>query len=120
MTRLLFRLGLETTIREKAICPDEISLRRWQNGAVVGGFRTGEFEEKYGSPQLQIRRSDLHDTLYQKAQQLSVLFRVNTRVVDYNLDKPLLVLENGEEVEADLVIAAVVCVYELLYENANT
>ena len=106
MSRLLDRLGVLSLIENDSLRPSRMNVRRWENGAVIGGMRTSEFESKYGSPYIQIHRAKLHAGLYKRAADIGVLFRVNCGVSNYDIQKPSLSTVNGETYEADLVIAA--------------
>jgi salicylate hydroxylase len=87
--------------------PDSILWRRWEDGHVIGNARCNpQSEENFGSPHYVLHRAHLHELLYQKAIELGVVVKLGSRVRKYNLDEPSFVLEGGEGVKADLVVAA--------------
>lgn len=106
MSRLLSRLGVMVELEKKAIHPESISFRRWDNGGVIGQMKTANFREKYGSPYVQVHRGDLHAALYARAQEVGVRFRVNAAIEDYDIDEPSMRLMTGDVVPADLVVSA--------------
>lgn len=65
-----------------------------------------ECEQKYGSPWLHVHRADLHLALRKRAEELGVELRAGCKIVDYDVERPSVELENGVVVTADLVVAA--------------
>jgi len=87
--------------------PRSILWRRWENGQVIGNARVNpQSEEWFGSPHYVTHRAHLHEILHQKAVELGVAIRLASRVQKYNLDEPSFVLDGGEVVRADLIVAA--------------
>ena len=98
---------MEEDVMNKAVQPDGILIRRWQNGLVVGHTRLNpEFPEWFGAPYIVIHRAHLHEALHQHALLAGTVVKVASRVVDYNLEQPSLTLANGEIVNVDLIVAA--------------
>ncbi|KAL9089185.1 MAG: hypothetical protein Q9159_002656 [Coniocarpon cinnabarinum] len=106
MTRLLRELGLHDLLQRDVVKPQTYTIRRWSNGAIIGGMNMGEFETKFGSPYIQVRRCELLDALSNKAQEKGVVFRFGAKISRYEPEVPLLVLGNGEEIRPDFVVAA--------------
>lgn len=69
-------------------------------------MKTIEFEEKFGSPYVQVHRGDLYQALLVKARETGATFCLSSKIVDYQLDEPSLMLENGDKIRSDLIIAA--------------
>ncbi|KGO40051.1 Monooxygenase, FAD-binding [Penicillium expansum] len=106
-TRLLSRLGLDPYLKEYVTEPEFISFRRWQSGDVIGLTRLiPSFQERFGAPYYVIHRANFHSALHQRALDLGVTVKVASRVVGYNVEEPSIVLENGENASADLIVAA--------------
>jgi salicylate hydroxylase len=61
---------------------------------------------RYGAPFWDLHRVDLQRALYNRAQELGAKVRLGARVSDIDFAAPSLKLENGEELQADLLIAA--------------
>lgn len=106
MSRLLQRLGVSQHLESDIVKPRTFILRRWNTGECIGGMTTGDFEDEYGSPYIQVHRGDLHHALVLRAQELSVQFRTDAPIVAYDLDRPTVTLASGEVVEGDLLVAA--------------
>jgi salicylate hydroxylase len=53
-----------------------------------------------------IHRANFHSALHKRALDLGVTVKVASRVFGYKVDGPSIVLENGEVVSGDLVVAA--------------
>lgn len=62
--RLLERLGLSDALRDVAVRPEAIELRRWDDGRVIARTALGaECEERYSAPYYTVHRADLHRAL---------------------------------------------------------
>ncbi|KAI6132465.1 FAD/NAD(P)-binding domain-containing protein [Pisolithus croceorrhizus] len=104
VTRMLIRWGLETRLREVAVKPKALNMRRWCTGETLSWTQWGDsMAKKYGAPPY--HRADLHRMLYDLAEP-HVNIRTNCRVVSINPSIPTLMLKSGEVVHADLVIGA--------------
>ena len=66
----------------------------------------GQYAHRFGTPLMQVHRGDLHEMLYKRARDLGVVFRLGSKIVDYDTERPSIRLESGENVHADLVVAA--------------
>ncbi|KAL9050522.1 MAG: hypothetical protein Q9162_006587 [Coniocarpon cinnabarinum] len=106
MTRLLHRLGLDDLFRQNVVKPQTYTIRRWSNGAVIGGMNMGEFERKFGSPYAQLQRMELLRALSSKAKAVGVVLCTGVKIERYDSEVPLLVLANGDRVRPDLLVAA--------------
>jgi salicylate hydroxylase len=106
-TRLLDDLGLLAPLRAVASRPDAVDLLRWDDGSLLLHAPHGDVAEAYfGAPQLDFFRPDLHSVLVE-ALPPGVL-RLDARVagVDQTPTSADVVLENGDRVSADGVVAA--------------
>lgn len=104
--RLLRRWGVFRYLEQSATRPDSIKFRRWENGDVIGlTALDSEFAENFGSPYHVVHRADFHKALHQRAIELGVQVRLNSRVVEYAGGSSA-VLQDGSVVDGDLVVAA--------------
>jgi salicylate hydroxylase len=104
---LLERWGVTKFLVGKVVEPQGMTFRRWQNGKVIGYTKlVPEFRESFGASYSVVHRADFHDALHQRALQLGVDVRVCCKVVEYDLEAPMVKLSNGELISADLIIAA--------------
>ncbi|KAF2704919.1 FAD/NAD(P)-binding domain-containing protein [Pleomassaria siparia CBS 279.74] len=108
-TRILLALGLGPYISPHTTSPSAIRLRRWEDGSVIGLTRlVPDFEHKYHAPYYVVHRANLQLALYRLALDLGVVVRLGrgVRTGGYDGDRARVVLEDGECVEGDLVVAA--------------
>lgn len=104
--RLLRRWGVFKHLEEKAVQPDSIKFRRWENGNVIGLTKLdSEFAENYGSPYYVVHRADFHEALYLRARELGVKVRLNSKVVEY-IGGSSAVLEDGTVAQGDIIVGA--------------
>jgi salicylate hydroxylase len=69
-------------------------------------METERHYEKFGGPYVQLHRADLQSALFKIASQHGVQVHTKSRVIDFDLDQPAIIFDDGRKVEADLVIAA--------------
>ncbi|KAH9940626.1 hypothetical protein B0H21DRAFT_575727 [Amylocystis lapponica] len=105
ITRLLIRWGLDEPLKEVAVKPEGISLRRYSTGERVGYTRWAEKMDVYGAPYYHIHRADFHKLLYDLAAP-NMTLRLASTVVSLDPEAPSVTLESGEVISADLVIGA--------------
>jgi salicylate hydroxylase len=105
--RLLLRWGLGPYLKDIAVEPESIAIRRWENGDLIGWTQLiPDFRRSFGAPYYVIHRAHLHDALHKLAMELGVKVELASTVVDYDVDAPSLTLENGLVYHGDLVIGA--------------
>ncbi|KAL2822027.1 hypothetical protein BJX63DRAFT_180519 [Aspergillus granulosus] len=103
MLRLFDRWGVSPLIHAKDVALEQIHVRRWQDGSLLG---TMPVNKTFGQ-QVVIHRADLHNALIEKALELeNVELRVNSHVTDVDFDSTTVTLANGTVVGADIIIAA--------------
>ncbi|KAF1975537.1 FAD/NAD(P)-binding domain-containing protein [Bimuria novae-zelandiae CBS 107.79] len=106
-SRLLLEWGLGPYLKGRAIEPEAIHMRRWQNGEIISLTKLRpDFQKRYGAPYYVIHRVNLQFAMYELALGLGVKVRVNAGVKVYHLESASVELENGEIHDADLVVAA--------------
>lgn len=64
------------------------------------------FRETFEAPYYVIHRANFHTALHRRALDLGVTIKLAAKVVEYDVVKNGIVLDNGDSVEADLVVAA--------------
>ena len=83
-------------------------MRRYSDGKVLS--RTEDFNlemrRKYDAPFWDLHRVDVQIALKDRAKGLGVQVRLGAKVVNIDYDKPSLVSDSGEELEADLIVGA--------------
>lgn len=83
-------------------------MRRFCDGKILS--RTddfnGDMRRKYGAPFWDLHRVDVQRALADRARQLGAELRLGARIADVDFDGPLVKLENGEKITADLVVGA--------------
>lgn len=104
--RELIRWGLGQQM--EAICskPSRINYRSWKTGAAEGWTDLSSHLQKYKAPYWQVYRPDYHTVLHDAAIKAGVTVRKGQTVVKYDPADPSVVLESGEIVRGDLVVAA--------------
>lgn len=86
--------------------PSRINYRSWQTGQPEGWTDLSAHPQKYKAPYWQVYRPDYHTVLLDAAVKAGATVRKGQTVVKYQPAEPSVVLESGEIVRGDLVIAA--------------
>ncbi|MCD2173664.1 FAD-dependent monooxygenase [Rhizobium sp. C4] len=105
--KVLRELGLEDPLRRCAFQPEFHVFRDWRSGRTL--FRANiksEYETRFGAPHLSVHRADLHGILAAGLPERDVRFQARCRSVSQNEHCAVVLLDNGDEVEADVVIGA--------------
>ena len=90
-------------LRDSTPC---FKVHRWEDGKLIGRMKTEEHHEQYGGPYVQVHRADRQQSLLKVAERNGVKVHTKSRVVDYDFDKPTMVLHDGQRIEKDLVFSA--------------
>lgn len=106
--RILGRLGVLSDIAKHCNFLTRNSLRRWADNTELGTAPLmPEIAKQYGAPLGVIHRGDMQRELYQAAERAGAEIRLSSRVIAVDNDFEARVkLEDGQWVEADVVIAA--------------
>ncbi|KAK5108262.1 hypothetical protein LTR62_008646 [Meristemomyces frigidus] len=95
-------------LEPKAAEPTFLQVRRYSDGKILS--RTDDFNgkmrQKYGAPFWDLHRVDVQRSLAKRAQQVGTTLRLGARVMNIDFDKPSVTLEGGEQLSADLIVAA--------------
>ncbi|MFI8104301.1 FAD-dependent monooxygenase [Streptomyces sp. NPDC086023] len=106
-SRLLHRLGLGERLRELAVRPSAVEMRRWDDGALLGRTALGaECEELYGAPYYTVHRADLHQQLLCRLADGSLHIGLRCVGAEEDADGAVLRFEDGSVRRADLVVGA--------------
>ncbi|KAF6805725.1 salicylate hydroxylase [Colletotrichum sojae] len=106
-SKLLRRWGVMDVMSDQAVRPDGISFRRWENGERIGFTDLSEsFIDLCGAPYYVAHRAHLHSALYERAVELGVTVRLDSKIVHYDPDMPSASLASGDTFKADLIVAA--------------
>lgn len=81
-------------------------IRRWQDGTPVGKVCTGDLEQRFGDPFIQLHRGDLCTALYNAVMDQGVACITGKRMIDIDMETPEILFEDQKRVTADLVVAA--------------
>jgi salicylate hydroxylase len=104
--KALVYLGCDALIRERSIDSQETDFRIAENDERIVLRSSSKTAQLYGDKAYTAHRADLHQTLNQALPQDFV--RLDTRVVgfDQNESNVVVRLENGDEIEGDLLVGA--------------
>jgi salicylate hydroxylase len=107
-TRLLFRLGLDSSLRAIACAPEAVEVRDHSTGALNLRTRLGAFgEARWGAPYLQVHRADLQRLLLDATASRGLIhIRLGAKVeaIDEDGGRAYARLDGGEAVAGDAVI----------------
>nr|POE63527.1 fad-dependent monooxygenase ops4 [Quercus suber] len=100
--------GARELAESRAAEPTFIQVRRYSDGKILS--RTDNFNQemrkKYNAPFWDLHRVDVQLALVDRAQKLGAQVRLGARVSDIDCEKPSVKLATGEELAADLIVAA--------------
>ena len=105
-TKYFWKWGLGPAILEHSVLPGSFNVRRGKDGELLGRVPFDGFEGRYGGPYIVIHRADIHRILHEHAIKAGAQLRLNSRVMQYDFEGGGVTLSDGEEVYADLVVAA--------------
>ncbi|USP74124.1 hypothetical protein yc1106_01398 [Curvularia clavata] len=105
--RLLQRWNVLKHLQKYAVQPEGIHFRRWENGNIIGHTTLGQtFQDDFEVPYYVVHRAHFHEALYQRAMELGVSVELGCRVREYDESKGSVVLESGQKIRGDLIVAA--------------
>lgn len=107
VSRLLLRWGLGPLLDGKVVEPEDISIRRWANGNLIGYTNcVPHFQDTFGAPYYVVHRAHLHESMQRLAKELGVQVLTTSKVLDFDMDAPSLTLKDGSTFRGDLIVAA--------------
>lgn len=106
-TRLLRQWGIFELLEPLAAKPVELQIRRFDGRLLARRTEYDlEVNKYYNSSLWGLHRVDLQHALVKRAQQLGVVIKYSARVSQVDFDEPAIILEGGDCVSGDLVVAA--------------
>jgi salicylate hydroxylase len=105
-TRYFWKWGLGPDILAHSALPSSFNVQNGKSGKLLASVPFGGFEERYGAPYIVIHRADIHRLLSEHVLKAGAGIRLGCKVANYELDEGAVVLESGERVVGDLVVAA--------------
>ena len=106
-SRILEGYGIGDRIRELAVRPQNIAIKRYETGQVLGLTPLHpRLTKVYGHPYLLIHRADYQKLLFEEAMALEVQFHFSTRIISLNQDRTSVVTVDGRQFEGDVVVGA--------------
>ena len=104
-TKFFWKWGLAPDILEHAVLPRSFNIRRDKDGGLLGQVPFKDFEKRYGGPYIVVHRADIHRILHSHAVRAGARLRLKSKVVKYDFEAGSVILGDGEEIHADLVVA---------------
>ena len=104
-TKAFWKWGLGPDILQYALLPPSFNIRDLVSGELIGGVALKVFMEQYGAPYIVIHRADIHRILHEHAVKAGVKVCLGSKVVKYDVEGGKLWLADGQEMNADLVVA---------------
>lgn len=109
-SRVLFALGLEKPLSERAFFPKGVEMRTWREGRNLVEIPIGaEVEKKFGAPYLHLHRADLHAVLAEAAQTTQGIeshLGAGCERVEQTSTGVTAITTDGRRFEADMLIGA--------------
>lgn len=105
-TKLFVRWGLFDRLNAIASKAGETVVHNWDSTILTHDTSQSEAESKFGYPVVIGHRGHLHSVFLDEAIRRGVNVRLGCKIVDYNADKPSVILASGEEVTGDVVVAS--------------
>ncbi|KAK2028784.1 FAD binding domain-containing protein [Colletotrichum zoysiae] len=106
-TRILQKWGLPDRLWESASEPKALFVHRFSGKVLVKEENfNNEIRAKYQAPFIDLHRVDLQLSLYERAKELGVQFRLGQKVDNIDFDIPELTTQSGLKAGADLIVAA--------------
>lgn len=103
--RELIRWGLEDEMESISSKPTLLNYRNWRTGEVRGSSRLSDHRNRFGAPYWQVFRPDYHNILLKAALKSGANLRSGCTVVGYEAERGTVILQSGERVVGDLIVA---------------
>ncbi|KAI9751368.1 MAG: hypothetical protein M4579_006109 [Chaenotheca gracillima] len=106
-SRLLKRWGVLQKVEEYSVRPRDFVLRSYRDGKILSKQNLIPYaEQTYDAPYLHIHRADFHKVMVDLARQQGVTIQLGATVTGINFDQPSILLKDGTEFKADVVLGA--------------
>ncbi|KAH8652022.1 hypothetical protein BGZ61DRAFT_374855 [Ilyonectria robusta] len=107
VTNVLIGMGLEAEMEACSTHMQRVIFLTWDDGkAMTTQEYPAHASPAEGGPSWQVHRADVHTCLLKKAQEVGVTIRMGVLVKNYDWDAPVVVLEDGTVLNADVMVAA--------------
>ena len=106
MMKIMRRIGLADKMYEVGLVPQRSLSREWDTGDILYEWPTDKWAAQYGMRNLIMHRGDFHTVLFSGLRPETVKFGYRLRDIKERSATVDLSFENGETVEADVVIGA--------------
>lgn len=106
VTKLFVRWGMFDRLNAVASQSKETVVHNWDSTILTRDTTQSEAEASFGYPVIIGHRGHLHSIFLDEAIRRGVNIRLGCKIVDYNPDKPSVILASGEEVTGDVVVAS--------------
>lgn len=107
-TRLLQRWGVLDLLPDSWVRPKSCSVHRYADGKLLA--HEDDYHDnllrKYKAPFLDMYRADLQSALVEKATQLGVKFKLNTKAETIDFNTGTVTAKSGETFQGDLIVGA--------------
>lgn len=105
-TRLLAKWGLLDRLKPVAAIPSSLSVHRYDGTKLLAHEPDlqGQVMRRYGHPFWDVHRVDLQQAMVDKCVKLGVEIKLNARAVRVLFDEARVVLQDGREVQGDVVL----------------
>ncbi|GJC84285.1 FAD-dependent monooxygenase OpS4 [Colletotrichum liriopes] len=106
-TRILQKWGLPDRLWRSASEPTDLVVHRY-SGKILAKEENFDknIRAKYQAPFIDLHRVDLQLSLYERAKELGVRFKLGEKVDNIDFDIPELITQSGLKARADLIVAA--------------
>ncbi|CAD0110242.1 unnamed protein product [Aureobasidium uvarum] len=100
--------GIDKVLEPLAAEPTFLAVHRYSDGKVLALQQDFDkkIRAKYGAPFWDLHRVDLQKTLAQRAKDLGVKLRLNSKVISVDFEQSTIHLDDGTTYEADLLVGA--------------
>ncbi|KAI1863409.1 uncharacterized protein JN550_009520 [Neoarthrinium moseri] len=106
-TRILQKWGLPDRLWTSAAEPTSLIIHRYSGEVLLMEKNFDKnIREKYGSPFIDLHRVDMQLSLYERAKELGVEFKLGEKVDSIDFDKPAITCGSGLCLSPDLIVAA--------------
>jgi len=105
--RILQSWGIDEFFDGRAVEPESISFRRWQDGTQIAFTRLQpDFRQKYQAPYYVIHRAHFHDALHKLAISVGATLHTNAKVAEYREAAGEVLMTDGRVFSGNLIVAA--------------
>lgn len=107
VTKLFQRWGIFDQLHALACLADECVVHNWDGARELArDDAQGRAEQDFGHPVVIGQRGSLHAVFFEEAKKRGVTIRLGCKVAGYDQDKPSVLLEGGEEIIGDVIVAS--------------